>query len=42
VRDTVGEDRNKAKDHLLALFTLVDPADPRLTAARSALANALF
>jgi putative thioredoxin len=42
VRDTVGEDRNKAKDHLLALFTLVDPADPRLTAARSALANAIF
>lgn len=25
-----------------SLFALVDPADPRLTAARSALANALF
>jgi len=31
-----------AKDHLLALFALVDPADPRLIKARSDLANALF
>jgi len=39
---TSGDDRNKAKAHLLSLFALVDPADPRLTSARSALANALF
>ena len=42
VKESSGDERNKAKDHLLSLFALVDPADPRLTAARSALANALF
>ena len=42
VKEVSGDDRNKAKEHLLSLFALVDPADPRLTAARSALANALF
>ena len=42
VKESKGDDRNKAKEHLLSLFALVDPADPRLTAARSALANALF
>ncbi|CAB4537321.1 unannotated protein [freshwater metagenome] len=42
IKESSGEDRNKAKEHLLSLFALVDPSDPRLTAARSALANALF
>ena len=42
VKERSGDDRNKAKEHLLSLFALVDPADPRLAAARSALANALF
>ena len=42
VKQTSGAERNKAKDHLLSLFALVDPADPRLAAARSALANAIF
>jgi putative thioredoxin len=42
VKESAGEERNRAKEHLLSLFALVDPADPRLTAARSALANALF
>jgi len=42
VKGSAGEERNRAKEHLLSLFALVDPADPRLTAARSALANALF
>ena len=42
VKERAGDDRNKAKEHLLSLFALVDPADSRLTAARSALANALF
>ena len=42
VKGSTGDERNKAKEHLLSLFALVDPADPRLTAARSALANALF
>ena len=42
VKGSAGDERNRAKEHLLSLFALVDPSDPRLTAARSALANALF
>ena len=42
VRNCEADDKKKAKDHLLALFALVDPADPRLIKARSELANALF
>jgi len=42
VKETTGDERTKAREHLVALFTLVDPSDPRLAAARSALANALF
>ena len=40
----VGSDDEKkaAKDHLLVLFSLVDPADPRLIQARKDLASALF
>jgi putative thioredoxin len=37
-----GDDRAKLKNHLLELFALVDPSDPRLTAARKELASALF
>lgn len=42
VKESAGDERNRAKEHLLSLFALVDPADARLTTARSALANALF
>ena len=42
IRESAGEDKSKAKDHLLNLFTLVDPSDPDLLAARRALASALF
>ncbi len=42
VRATAGDDRNKVRDHLLNLFALVDPSDPRLVAARKELASALF
>jgi putative thioredoxin len=42
IRATSGDDRAKVKDHLLTLFALVDPSDPRLVAARKELANALF
>lgn len=42
VKTTSGEDRTKAKNHLLALFALVDPTDPRLVGARKELASALF
>lgn len=42
VRTTTGDDRSKVKDHLLNLFALIDPSDPRLVAARKELASALF
>ena len=42
VRATAGDDRAKVKEHLLNLFALVDPSDPRLVAARKELASALF
>ena len=42
VRDSSGDDRKKAKEHLLLLFQLVDPSDPDLIRARSELASALF
>jgi len=42
VQNCSGDEKKLAKDHLLALFALVDPADPRLIKARSDLANALF
>lgn len=42
VRIMSGEDKNKAKNHLLVLFQLVDPRDPDLIKARQALASALF
>jgi putative thioredoxin len=42
VKATSGEDRSRVKDRLLELFSLVDPADPRVIKARSELANALF
>jgi putative thioredoxin len=37
-----GPEKKRAKDRLLELFALVDPADPRVIKARAALANALF
>jgi len=36
------DDRDKVKAHLISLFNLVDPTDPRLIKARSQLASALF
>ena len=42
VRSMSGEDRDKAKEHLLLLFQLVDPSDPDLIKSRQALASALF
>lgn len=42
VRTYSGEERNRAKNHLLDLFQLVDPSDPELIQARKALASALF
>jgi putative thioredoxin len=42
VRRTTGEDRNKVREHLVALFDLFDPADDRVMKARRDLASALF
>ena len=42
VRSLSGEEKKQAKDHLISLFNLVDPADPRLVKARKDLASALF
>ena len=42
VRESSGDERTKVREHLLALFALVDPSDVRLASARKSLANALF
>ncbi|MCS0634179.1 tetratricopeptide repeat protein [Streptomyces sp. LP05-1] len=42
VRRTAGDDRDKARLRLLALFEVIGGDDPRVTAARSALARVLF
>ncbi|WP_131103760.1 tetratricopeptide repeat protein [Ornithinimicrobium sufpigmenti] len=42
VRRTSGEDRDTARTHLLSLFEVVGPQDPRVQKARSALMSALF
>jgi putative thioredoxin len=42
VRRTDGDDRARARAHLVGLFELVGAADPRVAKARTALANALF
>lgn len=42
MRSLSGEEKSKAKDHLLSLFKLVDPRDPELIKARQELASALF
>ncbi len=42
VRNLSDDDRKAAKEHLINLFNLVDPADPRLIQARKDLASALF
>lgn len=42
VRRTTGDDRDAVRAHLVGLFAVLGPADPRVAAARTALANALF
>lgn len=42
VRNSTGSDRQRVREHLLSLFRLVDPSDPRVAKARISLANALF
>jgi putative thioredoxin len=42
IKSTSGDEKTRVKDRLLELFSLVDPADPRVIKARAELANALF
>jgi putative thioredoxin len=42
VRRTSEDERDRARQHLIGLFNVLDPADSRLAAGRRALANALF
>lgn len=42
VRRSAGEDRDRAREHLVSLFELFDPADERVAKARRDLASALF
>jgi putative thioredoxin len=42
VRRTAADDRDRARQHLLKLFEVLDAEDPRLANGRRALANALF
>ncbi|MGL5829881.1 MAG: tetratricopeptide repeat protein [Angustibacter sp.] len=42
IRVTQGEDRQRLREHLVELFAVVGPADPRVATARRALTTALF
>jgi putative thioredoxin len=42
VRRTSGEDRDQARAHLVGLFDILPPKDPRVTRARSTLSALLF
>ena len=42
VRRTSGEDRNQARLHLIGLFDIFPPRDPRVTKARGTLSSLLF
>ncbi len=42
VRATSDDDRDRVREHLVSLFEVLSPDDPRLATARRELANALF
>jgi putative thioredoxin len=42
IRRTTGEDRNKVRQHLVGLFEMFPPRDPRVSRARSTLSSLLF
>lgn len=42
VRVTSGDERNAARQHLIGLFDVVGPSDPRVKKARTALMSALY
>ena len=42
VRTTAGDDRNQARLHLISLFEIFPPRDPRVNKARATLSSLLF
>jgi putative thioredoxin len=42
VKRSSGDDRDRARNHLLELFSVLDPDDERIVTGRRALANALY
>jgi putative thioredoxin len=42
IRRTTAEDRNKVRLHLVGLFEIFPPRDPRVSKARSTLSSLLF
>jgi putative thioredoxin len=42
IKASEGDEKKVAREHLLQLFSLVDPADPELISARKELASALY
>ncbi len=42
IKVSIGDDKKSVREHLLELFTLVDPSDPDLISARKELASALY
>ena len=42
IRRTSGEDKDKARRHLISLFEIFPPRDPRVTRARATLSSLLF
>ena len=42
IRRTSGEDRDQARRHLIGLFDIFPPRDPRVAKARSTLSTLLF
>jgi putative thioredoxin len=42
VRRTSGEDRDQARRHLIGLFDIFPPGDPRVAKARASLSTLLF
>jgi putative thioredoxin len=42
VRRSSGDDRDKAREHLLGLFSVLDPEDERIVTGRRSLSNALY
>jgi putative thioredoxin len=42
IRRTSGDERDKARRHLVSLFEIFPPKDPRVTKARAALSSLLF